>query len=214
MADVEKLLSDYIAEHRAGGKADPLEYLEKVEGTDRAELAELIDGYLARSPGRKWDPEAFKGSPAERLTDNLIRAFEGPAGLWPVVLPRLRDRARVKRDDLVARLAAALGAAGKEEKVGAYYHEMEAGLLASKGVRSNVLEALGEIVGASGEFLRRAGEPLGEGVPEDAPGAVFARMARPQSEYAEEVAGEARALPSAAPEEWDEVDELFRGGAD
>ncbi len=27
--DVKKLLSDYIAEHRAGGKADPLDYLDR-----------------------------------------------------------------------------------------------------------------------------------------------------------------------------------------
>jgi hypothetical protein len=165
MADVEKLLSEYIAEHRAGGAADPVEYLDRLEGTHREELATLIDAYLARSPGRPWDPAAFTGSASERLTESLARSLEGASGLWPTILPRLRDRAQVKRDDLVRRLAEALGVPDREQKVEGYYHEMEQGLLPSAGVSSKVLEALSGIVGASADFLRKAGEPLGTGRP-------------------------------------------------
>ncbi len=63
--DVKKLLSDYIVEHRAGGEADPIAFIERAPDPDRAELAELIDAYLARSPGREWDAEAFAGSSAD-----------------------------------------------------------------------------------------------------------------------------------------------------
>ena len=111
MADVEKLLSEYIAEHRAGGAADPIEYLDQLQGTDRDELALLIDAYLARSPGRSWDREAFSGSTSERLTESLARSLEGASGLWPTILPRLRDRAQITRGALVHRLAEALGVA-------------------------------------------------------------------------------------------------------
>src|SRR4051812_25425418 len=62
MTDVDRLLREYIEEHRAGGEADPLAYVERLEGTDRAELEALIDAYLARAPGRDWDPEAYRGS--------------------------------------------------------------------------------------------------------------------------------------------------------
>ena len=134
MADVEKLLSEYIAEHRAGGAADPIEYLDQLQGTDRDELALLIDAYLARSPGRSWDREAFSGSTSERLTESLARSFEGASGLWPTILPRLRDRAQITRGALVHRLAEALGVADHEQKVEGYYHEMEQGLLPSAGV--------------------------------------------------------------------------------
>ena len=92
--DVQKLLSEYIAEHRAGGEADPLAYLERADEADRQELAALIDGYLARSPGRDWDPEAYAGSAAERVADELGKALLGSAGLWPAILPRLRKQAR------------------------------------------------------------------------------------------------------------------------
>src|SRR5947207_5676544 len=108
MPDVEQLLSQYIAEHRGGGTADPREYLYRLKGKDRDELAVLIDAYLARSPGQSWDATAFSGSPAEQLTESLARSLEGASGLWPTILPRLRDRAEIKRDELVRRLAEAL----------------------------------------------------------------------------------------------------------
>lgn len=212
MADVEQLLSQYIAEHRAGGTADPLEYLDRLEGTDREELAALIDAYLARSPGQPWNPETFGGSPAERLSESLARSLEGASGLWPTILPRLRDRARLKRDELVQRLARGLGVSDDEAKVGVYYHQMEQGLLPSQGVSSRVLEALGAIVGASAEFLRQAGTPLGGGrlADEDI---VYTRTAFQDERFAlgEQVPPAPRS-PGAAEVEWDEVDELFRGG--
>ena len=106
--DVKKLLSEYIAEHRAGGEADPLAYLERAGDADRAELAALIDGYLARSPGREWDAEAYKGSAAERVAESVGRSLLGAAGMWPAVLPRLRHQARLTRN--AGRRAAERGA--------------------------------------------------------------------------------------------------------
>ena len=215
MADVEKLLSEYIAEHRAGGEADPLAYLDRVEGTDRAELTELIDAYLVRAPGREWDAEAFKGSPAEKVADGVARSLQGASGWWPMVLPRLRDRARLTRRQLVEQLSAALGVAGGEEKVADYYHEMEHGTLASGGVSERVLDALAKLYGGSAETLRELGKPLGPGRgPAGAP--AMLRKARPDPDYALEVGAadreEARSEQPAPAPERDEIDELFTGG--
>ena len=215
MADVEQLLSEYIAEHRAGGKADPLEYLDRVEGADRAELTELIDAYLVRSPGREWDAEAFKGSAAEKVADGVARSLQGASGWWPMVLPRLRDRARLTRSQLVERLSKALGVTGGEEKVADYYHGMEQGTLASGGVSRRVLDALAEIYGGSAETLRELGQPMGEGRgPAGAP--AMARKARLDPDYALEARSEdgeeSRLEPVVPARERDEIDELFTGG--
>jgi hypothetical protein len=208
MAELERLFADYVNEHRGGGEADPLAYLDRAEDAERDELAALIDAYLAQAPGRSWDRDAFAGSAAERLSDAVAQSLQGVSGTWPVVLPRLRHRAQVTRGALVKRLAAALDAGDREAKVGGYYHEMERGLLPSGGVSSRVLDALGEIVGATGEFLRRAGEPLGTGGA-PSPGEVYARTRKPG---APAVDGEA-ARPDARPAQArDEVDELFTGG--
>jgi hypothetical protein len=211
MPEVQELLSEYIAEHKAGGEADPRVYLERVEGLDRAELATLIDAYLARSPGREWDADLYKGSPAERVTEDFARSLEhGSAGWWPTLLPQLRKRLGIQRGQVVATLSEALGAAGEEERVADYYHQMERGTLDSSGVSDRVLDALAGIYGTSAKLLREIGKPIGEG---RAPGAVpaMARVAYPKAAKPPDEAP-TRAEPVAPAREPDEIDELFTGG--
>ncbi len=213
MTDVDRLLREYIQEHQAGGEADPLAYVERLEGADRAELEALIDGYLARAPGQPWDPEAYRGSPAEQVVTALTESLAGVSGSWPMLLPELRNRARIRRDELVAGLAEKLGVGGREEKVAYYYNKMEHGLLEPSGVSDRVLDALAGIVDTTRDALRRAGERVAP--PSAGEGAVFARKAYADADHG----GEAPAAPAsaAAPArdediERDEVDELFLGG--
>src|SRR5438034_1648598 len=117
MTDVDRLLDEYIREHQTGGDADPLEYLARVKGADRLELEALIDGYLAHAPRQRPDPSEYAGSLSERIVEALSPSIAGVSGLWPTVLPELRNRARIRRGELVARLAAALGASDREAKV-------------------------------------------------------------------------------------------------
>jgi hypothetical protein len=214
MPDVDQLLKQYIAEHRAGGEADPRAYLDQLEGRDRAELAALIDAYLVSSPGQRWDEDAYSGSSAERVVESLHESLVGASGSWPVLLPELRNRARIKREQLVERLATALGVAGREQKVAFYYNQMEHGRLPPAGVSDRVLDALAGIVGTTKEALRQAGEAIR--LSDTETDAVYARVAPPPPpEYAAEadLARPAEAASAAADHpEPDEVDELFRGG--
>lgn len=206
MADVGRLFAQYKEAHRGDGVADPSAFLSRVSGSDREELAGLIDVYLAQAPRREFSAEAFRDSPAAPVAESVQRSLSGEAGLWPALLPRLRNQARIKRADLVFELASRLGAEGQQEKVGRYYHQMEQGLLPASGVSDTVLEALGKIVGYTAEALRRAGELPAAGRSAAKGGAVFARMSR------ESDMEEAPGSPASAEEEWDEVDRLFRSG--
>lgn len=209
MADAHTLLEEYIAAHSRDPDTDPREWLERApEGDERDKLVALMDAYLARAPMRAWDREAFRASGLATFAEQLNQGFYTEAGAWPVVLPQLREKARLKRAVLVERLAAALGAQDKQAKVGSYYHEMEHGLLPSEGVDDKVLEALGSILGQSAEALRRAGQAVATGgASASASAPAFARVAQ-KAEDADRVPS-----PALAPEsEWDEVDRLFRGG--
>jgi hypothetical protein len=203
MTDVNRLLEEFIAEDRAGGVADPAVYLARVSGLDRDELTALIDGYLARAPRRAFDRAAFEASPARGVAASLA----GTSGTWPALLPRLRDRAQLRRAEVVSRLAAALGAADREAKVAGYYHAMEQGSLPASGVSDRVLEALGRIVGESLEVLRSAGRATSS-PPPMASGRAFARVASPAPEFA---APAAAAPPPAPQTDRDEIDDLFAG---
>lgn len=210
MAELDRLFTEFVERHLAGEDPQPWSYIDQLSGAEREELEELIDAYFVGAPPRSWNADAYRGSSAERIADALDRSFRGQAGLWPAVLPRLRDRAQLTRSALVQRLADKLGVGERREKVAGYYHEMEQGLLPSAGVSGRVLDALAGIVGTSAELLQRAGEPLSKEPPDEAKGAVFARTATPAPEYEAGKALEADDEDRAA--EWDEVDELFRGG--
>jgi len=209
MTDVESLIKQFIAEHESGGDADPRTYLTKANATEREELAALIEGYLMRAPRRRWDPQAYARSGAPEIVDALSRSLQGSAGLWPSLLPRLRQQARLKRKEVVSELAARLGSEPDRPKVERYYHQMEQGLLPSEGVSDRVLEALGQIVGQSKEALREAGRSFGEPSAGAASPAAFARTPGAVVDRSAPLSEE---LPDETPEQWDEVDRLFRGG--
>jgi hypothetical protein len=209
VTDVDRLFAAYLAEHQAGGEADPRAYLSRAAPEQRPELAAMTDAYLARAPRQPLDQAAFAGSSAERTVDELERAIAGLAGVWPAVLPRLRDRAGLKGSTLVERLAAALGVGGRLDKVAGYYPEMEHGLLPADGVSDRVLDALGQIVGETAQTLREAGRaltPPGQ-APAAGTAAAFARRA-----HALTAAAPMPGAPPAPDGELDEVDQLFRGG--
>jgi hypothetical protein len=206
MTDVERLLTDYKEAHRAGGEADPRPYLARVSGVDRELLAGLIDAYLSEAPRRPFSAAELAGSRAAPVAEQVERSLSGAGGLWPALLPRLRARVRLRRTELVAQLAARLGAQGQRDKVGLYYHQMEQGLLPEAGVSDTVLEALAKIVGSTASSLRSAGRMPSPGPPRTDEGAVFARA----TYGAPAEAGEPAAADA---DEWDEVDRLFRGGA-
>ncbi len=177
-----------------------------MSGTDRAELEALLDGYLARAPRREFDRAAFSASPAARaVADALGRSLAGSSGTWPAVLPRLRDRARLRRAEVVSRLAVSLGAGDREAKVAGYYHAMEQGTLPAAGVSDRVLEALGRIVGESASALRAAGAAMTGPPSPPEPVRSFARVASLRDRSAEP---RRRAAPVPAR---DEIDELFTG---
>ena len=212
MADLDRLLDDFAADYEAGRATDVAALLDGVPAEQRQELASRLDTFLMQAPRRRWDPAAYEGSLAQAAVERVYESIEGVSGTWPELLPQLRNRARIKRRDLVERLARSLGfESGAEiEKVGGYYHRMEHGMLPAEGVSGRVIEALATIVDASAEAIRSAGARAGE---QAAGGATFARTAFPDEDYPAEASladADAPAAPGAP--ERDEIDALFLDG--
>lgn len=213
MADLRTLLEEFAAALESGGSPDPKEWIGRVDEAQRQELAALIDSYLMTAPRRAWDPAAFEGSPAKAAVDRLYESLDGVSGTWPELLPQLRNRARIKRTDLVRRLAEGLGVGGGDaavEKVAGYYNRMEHGLLPTEGVSGRVIGALAEIVGASAEAIAAAG--AGSRPDAGETGSVaFARVSS-LDEVQAAADGPAGMASSAESPGRDEIDELFTGG--
>ena len=214
MSDAHALLQEFIAADR-DGDADPLAFLARLQGPQRAELEALIDAYLARAPRRAFDRAAFEASPGRAVAEELGRTLDGVSGSWPALLPRLRHRARLRRSELVERLARELGVA-PAAKVGRYYHEMEQGTLPAAGVSDRVLEALARVVGTTADRLREAGRAAAGPSAAGASAAAFARLGAPDPAYvpAEELMAASRPSAPEPTDAIDAIDALFTGASE
>ena len=211
MASVDETLSAFIEAWNAGRRPDVDEYLERAPAAEREELADLIRTFLLEAPVPAYSEEtlaALRSDPGVRKAAALL---DEEAGFWPTVLPRLRHRMKLKREEVVVQLAELLGVGANASKVHAYYHEMESGTLDPAGVSRRVLDALARIFGVPRDELEAAGR-----FDTTAFNAEAAFLRPLDVRMAGHVAAESLTYdsPGAAPEDWDEIDRLFRGGRD
>lgn len=211
---LDKLLTEFIELDLAGSDPDPVVFLDKADSAQaREELVELIDTYLDHAPSRTFDASAYSGSQAELVAERFYRSLAGVSGRWPSVLPALRERARIRRDDLARQLASALGQEAEQQRIAEYVHGMEQGALAADGVSDKVINALGKILGVEPQALRGFGQALSVGSghgPAAAP--VFMRRTMQSPDGISELRDEPEQRSGEDPEQWDEVDRLFRAG--
>lgn len=125
-----QLFDDYAARFARGERPEPRAYLARA-GAGADELAQLIDGYLAR---------ASPPPPSEETVALTAAALRGRS---PLV--EARTRRGLSRDEVVDALIAALGLdRAKRAKVSRYYAELEAGVREPRRVDRRVLEALAQ----------------------------------------------------------------------
>jgi hypothetical protein len=209
-ADLDQILSDFMDAWNAGRRPDVGEYLARVPpGAERQELAEQITTWLTWAPTPDYDDATYDAIAAEPVVREVVAAVEQPAGLWPALLARLRSRSRMSTAEVASAISEPLGIAGQEAKAAGYLDDMESGRLDPAGVSRRVLEALARVLGVRDTDLAAAGD-LGW---TPRPAGVFLRAEPGVAEETTphlEILAEAMAAPSQ--EQWDQVDELFRGG--
>jgi hypothetical protein len=208
--DPDRVLSDFIDAWNAGRRPDVDEHLARVEPDRRDELASDIAAFLAFAPTPDYDDAAIAAIRAEPAVASAAAAAQGRGGLWPALLPRLRERAALSTAQLAAALVGALGLpADREPKTRGYLERLEAGELEPRALSGRLLDALGRLLGVPRDDLEAAGA---FGGPAAAP-ALFRAEGPAAEALREDLDVIADALAAPAGGEWDEVDELFRGGA-
>ena len=206
MASHSELLDDFIAAWNAGKRPSVEAYLERAPEAERDELAGLINAFLDQAPVPAFTRQTLAEIQAEPAVAELSALLESQAGVWPSLLPRLRRRAKLTRDQVVEALSKQLGLAGREMKVKGYYHQMESGTLDPRGVSARVLESLAGVFKVPVGELEEGGDfEVSAGL---VPDTAFARSYQMQ----ELPGGPIPADRGESPGDWDEVDELFRGG--
>ena len=208
--DPDRVLSDFIDARNAGRRPDVDEHLARVEPDRRDELASDIAAFVAFAPTPDYDDAAIAAIRAEPAVASAAAAAQSRGGLWPALLPPLRERAALSIAQLAAALVGALGLpADRERKTRGYLERLEAGDLEPRGLSGRLLDALARLLGVPRDDLEAAGA---FGGPAAAP-ALFRAESPAAEALREDLDVIADALAAPAGGDWDEVDELFRGGA-
>ena len=182
--DVLALFDEYAARYARGERPDARDYLRRAgEGAD--ELAGLLERYVTAAP----PPEP---------SEDAVAALAAWLGGEPPLL-ELRRRRGLRREAVVTALVRLLGLdPAKREKIAGYYHQLETGQLEVERVDRRLFAALAETLKARVEDVLAWPAP--------APRAQAAYYRAPG-----EPAAAAPPPTTAEPQEWDEIDELFRG---
>jgi hypothetical protein len=207
--DPDRILSDFIDAWNAGRRPDVDDYVARAAEADRAPLASDIVAFLAFAPTPEYDDAALDAIRAEPVVAGAAAATHAPGGLWPSLLPRLRERAALSTGQLATGLVGALGLSpDREPKTRDYLERLEAGDLEPRGLSGRVLDGLARLLEVPRGALEGA---AGFGGPPPAPALFRAEGPRADALRADlDVIADALAAP--AGDDWDEVDELFRGG--
>lgn len=214
MSTPEQVLGEFIDAWNAGRRPRVGEYLARVaEGPGRDELAEQLGTWLELAPAPEHDDATRAAIRAEPVVQRVLEGGGGTAGLWPEVMPSLRARAGLSVGELAARLVERFGLGrGSEARTAGYLERMERGELEAARVSRRLLDALGDLLGASGRTLADAGRLGGAMRPAAAGGTLF-RAGDDAGEWvARDIEALSRAAMSPAPPPMDEVDRLFVGG--
>jgi hypothetical protein len=208
MVSIDRALSEFIDDWNAGRRPQVDACLERVAEPDRAELAYQLMTWLEIAPTPAYGEAARKAIAAEPVVQEAIAAMSSESGLWPALLPRLRSRATLSLGELAAAVVRALGLGGDAEpKTENYLGELEAGRLDPGRVSRRVLDGLARALRVDVSVL----EESGGGTFRPAP--VFRAATAPRADTAHNLEVLADMLSAPTPTgDWDEVDQLFRGG--
>jgi hypothetical protein len=192
---IDQVLSEYMDAWNAGRRPDVDAYLARVPEGERDELAVALGEWLSIAPTPAYPAPARRAIRA----DARLRAGLAETGRPPGALFALRRRAGLGLDELAARVVAAFGLAGGQERAAGYLERMEHGDLDESRVSRRLFGVLSAALGAD----------LSPAAP--APAMLF----RGEGEsLAHELEALSRAALEPAPPPMDALDRLFLGGPD
>jgi hypothetical protein len=214
MSSTEQVLSEFVDAWTAGRRPRVIEYLARVpDGPERDALAEQIGTWLEVAPAPPYDPATRAQIRAEPAVRHVLGAAGEDAGLWPTVLPQLRVNAGLSVPQVAARMVDRFGlGGGTADRAADYLERMERGELEAARVSRRLLDALGELLGASGATLAAAGRLGGAMRPAAAGGTLFRAGEDAGAQVARDIEALSRAAMRPAPPPMDELDRLFTGG--
>ncbi len=152
MSQVDEIVEQYAAALRAGEQFDYDQLAAGLDAFDRQEL-----GARVAMLDRQFSDDSDSVDRNDPRVERLRRSASGLSGVWPSMLPRLRERKNLDRSELAKQLAEGLGQPDAADKVEEYYHQLEWGNLPANKVDRSVVKVLSEILEEDEQELWEAG---------------------------------------------------------
>lgn len=209
---IDMLLSEFIDAWNAGRRPLVTAFLQRAAPSERETLAARIEDWLLVAPTPGYRESALAAIRREPALVAALAEIGAVPGLWPDLLPRLRERLGLKRREMAGRITSTFALKGQEERAERYLERMEQGDLDATLVSRRLLDALGSILGISGRDLARAGT-LRSAAPTSGQ-ALFRAGREPGERFEADLEALSRAAITPAPPPMDELDRLFIGGPD
>jgi len=202
----ERVLSDFIDAWNAGRRPDVDAHLRRVDAAERDVLADEIASFLTWAPDPEYDDAALVALTADAVAALAQAGAAEPGSWWSAWLPLLRRRAALTRAQLADRLGERLGlAAATRPKAERYLGDLEEGRLDPAGLSAGLLDSLAGALGIGASVLHQAARGRAASAP------LF-RGDDVAPDAAADLDVLADALTTQVPQDWDEIDVLFRGG--
>lgn len=209
----DQILSEFIDSWNAGRRPDIDEHLARVPEEDREGLLEDIVSFLGWAATPEYDEATLLQIRAEPALAAALEGSRAGGGFWPALLPRWRRRASLSIAELASALVRTLGLRREgEEKTRVYLERVEAGELEPSGFSSRLLDGLAEVLKVPRERLESAGAVWQLAVPPAPSAARFRGSEEAAEAVREDLELMADGLARRSGRDFDEVDELFRGG--
>src|SRR3954452_20355963 len=144
MSTTDQLLSEFIDAWNAGRRPRVRDYLARLpDGLERDDLAEQLSTWLEVAPTPDFDDATRARVAAEPAVTHLLAAADADAGLWPSVVPRLRDRAGLSLTDLASQLIERFSLDRRDtDRTAGYLDRLEQGALDPTRVSRRLTQAL------------------------------------------------------------------------
>ncbi|MBF6618778.1 MAG: hypothetical protein ITG02_00925 [Patulibacter sp.] len=198
--DVNDLYDRFVREWYSGAAPDVEAFLARLEGEDVETLAGQLETFLLVAPAVEPRRESVsEDDPVLAAAIALGDAFDERP--WARRFADARRSAGLSLSDVGARLADAFGLTGHGPRAATLLGRLESGELASSGVSARAARALARILGQAEGAL----------IPPRA-AALYRADSAEGAELESLLAGASAALSLQDGEQWDELDDLLRGG--
>jgi transcriptional regulator with XRE-family HTH domain len=220
MSTTDQLLSEFIDAWNAGARPRVREYLARLpDGPARDELAEQLSNWLEVAPTPAYDTATRAQIAAEPAVTGLFTAANTDAGMWPTLVPRLRDRAGLSLTDLAGQLVDRFSLDRQDsDRTAGYLDRLERGTLDPARVSRRLTQALAHILGVGERTFADAAtyQRAFRAQPAAAGGTLFRGAPAPAApaQLEADFGVLSRAARAPAPPPLDELDRLFTGGPD